>query len=245
MELSGGEACRSYIEAAQPEHPSLVDQTHQMATLLRRGQHPERGVDRRGRHDRAAARAGLAGADGTPGELAASRVARAPRSPTTNRPRTQRAREESEAAATRQRANLMGGQDRDAYPDAIRDWVEKGAASEFATLARRGRRALATAADVEVGRCRALRAGRPPLARRRARRGDRALQRVPPAPARELDVQAPGLVAGRQRAGRRQRVRPVHAGPAARAARTRGRSTPTSATDVAKLGPGEYYPKTM
>ena len=32
----------------------------------------------------------------------------------------------------RQRANLMGGQDRDAYPDAIRDWVEKGAASEFA-----------------------------------------------------------------------------------------------------------------
>jgi hypothetical protein len=47
-------------------------------------------------------------------------------------PEAQRAREEQAAAAARQRENLASGQDREAYPDAIRDWVDKGAASEFA-----------------------------------------------------------------------------------------------------------------
>ncbi len=49
------------------------------------------------------------------------------------------------------------------------------------------------------GRC-PLRAGEPPVARRPAGCGDRSLQRMPSAAARLLDVQAPGVVARRQRA---------------------------------------------
>ncbi len=34
LETSGPEACRPYIEAAAPEHPSLIDQTHKTAELF-------------------------------------------------------------------------------------------------------------------------------------------------------------------------------------------------------------------
>jgi len=30
IETSGPDACREFIELAQPEHPSLIDATHQM-----------------------------------------------------------------------------------------------------------------------------------------------------------------------------------------------------------------------
>ena len=46
-------------------------------------------------------------------------------------PEEQRERDEQRATAERLRNIISGGQDRDAYPDAIRDWVEKGAASQF------------------------------------------------------------------------------------------------------------------
>jgi len=63
-------------------------------------------------------------------------MVRRPRPPSDPRPEEtpeeQRARAERRAAAARQAENLQSGQERDAYPDAIRDWVEKGATSEFA-----------------------------------------------------------------------------------------------------------------
>ena len=34
LEMGGGEVLRPFIEDAQPEHPSLVDQTHQMDVLF-------------------------------------------------------------------------------------------------------------------------------------------------------------------------------------------------------------------
>lgn len=34
LETAGPEACRPYIEAANPEHPSLIDQTHKTAELF-------------------------------------------------------------------------------------------------------------------------------------------------------------------------------------------------------------------
>lgn len=34
LETSGAEACRPYIEAASPEHPSLIDQSHKTAELF-------------------------------------------------------------------------------------------------------------------------------------------------------------------------------------------------------------------
>ena len=34
LELSGPEVSRSYIEAARPEHPSLLDPTHRMGALF-------------------------------------------------------------------------------------------------------------------------------------------------------------------------------------------------------------------
>ena len=131
MELSGGEACRSYIEAAQPEHPSLVDQTHQMATLFGVVNIPNVvWIDEDGMIVRPP-EPGWPGPTALPASLL-RRAGASAEKPDDESPEAKRAREESEAAAARQRANLMGGQDRDAYPDAIRDWVEKGAASEFA-----------------------------------------------------------------------------------------------------------------
>jgi len=60
------------------------------------------------------------------------RPARDPNRPRDESPEAQRAREERRAAAARQQQNIGSGQDRDRYPDAVRDWVTKGAASEFA-----------------------------------------------------------------------------------------------------------------
>ena len=65
-----------------------------------------------------------------------------------------------------QRALIESGQDRDTYPDAIRDWVENGADSRVRprpaeVVARSQPRPL-----TEVGGRRPLRAGRPPLAGR-------------------------------------------------------------------------------
>lgn len=34
LETAGAEACRAYIEAASPEHPSLIDQQHKVAELF-------------------------------------------------------------------------------------------------------------------------------------------------------------------------------------------------------------------
>jgi hypothetical protein len=113
LELSGPEASRRYIETAQPEHPSLLDPTHQLDALFGVVNIPnviwidEEGVIVRPPEP------GWAGPSQLPAELMRAAAARAP----SGRPRSL--------------AALGGGQDRNSYPDALRDWVANGRASRF------------------------------------------------------------------------------------------------------------------
>jgi hypothetical protein len=124
LELSGPEASRPYIEAAAPQHPSLLDPTHQMDALFGVVNIPNvTWIDEQGMIVRPAE-------PGWPGptQLPPSFMERI----------AERARLDAEAAARGEptRPNLMeiilSGQDRTAYPDAIRDWAHHGAASRFA-----------------------------------------------------------------------------------------------------------------
>ena len=122
--MSGPEASRSYIEAAAPQHPSLLDPTHQMDELFGVVNIPnvvwidEQGVIVR------PAEPGWPG----PTQLPESFMKRF----------AERAKQQAEAEARGEpaRPNLMvllqSGQDRPTYQDAIRDWVRHGAASRFA-----------------------------------------------------------------------------------------------------------------
>lgn len=120
LELSGPEASRSSIEAAQPEHPSLLDPTHQLDALFGVVNIPnviwidEHGVIVR------PAEAGWPGPTVYPAEMAERMAERARRSP------------ESVARRTEMMKVIGSGQDRPAYPDALRDWVINGASSRFA-----------------------------------------------------------------------------------------------------------------
>ena len=124
LELSGPDASRPFIEAASPEHPSLLDPGHQMDALFGVVNIPnvvwidENGVIVR------PAEPGWAGPTVYP-EAMRKRLAE---------------RAEQDARASREdgappRPNLMqklqGGQDREAYPDTIRDWARNGAASRY------------------------------------------------------------------------------------------------------------------
>lgn len=123
LSLEGPEAARPHIEAAAPEHPSLIDATHRLDALFGVVNIPsviwidEDGVIVR------PPESGWAGPPAHPegfAEFVGDRLAR-------------------EAAA----ADVPGGsreeilrliytgQDRSSYPDAIRDWVANGAASRF------------------------------------------------------------------------------------------------------------------
>jgi hypothetical protein len=113
LELSGPEASRRYIEAAHPEHPSLLDPTHQLDALFGVVNIPsviwidEAGVIVRPPEP------GWAGPQQMPEELMRAAAARAP---------------------SGRRLNLSalgGGQDRNSYPDALRDWARKGRQSRF------------------------------------------------------------------------------------------------------------------
>jgi len=124
LELSGPEASRPFIEAAQPEHPSLLDPTHQMDALFGVVNIPNVvWIDESGTIVRPA-EPGWPGPQEYPEEM--------------RRRLADRARKESENASddAPKRPNLMqllrGGQDREAYPEAIRDWAHTGSASRFA-----------------------------------------------------------------------------------------------------------------
>ena len=126
LELSDPEASRPFIDAAAPEHPSLLDPTHQLDALFGVVNIPnviwidEDGVIVR------PAEPGWPGPAVWPESMIKMMQARAERdaadaaagSPVPQRPDLQRL--------------LRSGQDRATYPDAIRDWVHHGAASEFA-----------------------------------------------------------------------------------------------------------------
>lgn len=124
LELSGAETSRPHIEAAAPEHPSLIDATHQLDSLFGVVNIPnviwidEAGVIVRPPEP------GWAGESEIP-EAFAQRMAE-----------KMMADLAAAEAGGPPKPNLMeiilSGQDRDAYPDAIRDWAAKGADSEFA-----------------------------------------------------------------------------------------------------------------
>ncbi|MBW8827135.1 MAG: thioredoxin family protein [Acidobacteria bacterium] len=140
LELSGPDASRPYIDAARPEHPSLLDPTHQMDALFGVVNIPNVvWIDEQGMIVRPPEPGWPGGSQLAPENLRQSlpRMGRAPRAP---QPRE---------GALRQMAVVTTGQDRESYPDAIRDWVEKGAASAFAlspaeVVARSQPRPLAT-----------------------------------------------------------------------------------------------------
>jgi hypothetical protein len=122
LELSGPDASRPFIEAARPEHPSLLDPTHQLDALFGVVNIPNVvWIDEHGMIVRPA-EPGWPGPPQYP-ESMAKRMA-------------ERATRDAEATGGGPKrsglaALLAGGQDRATYPDAIRDWVRNGAASPF------------------------------------------------------------------------------------------------------------------
>jgi hypothetical protein len=242
LELSGPEACRPYIEAAHPEHPSLIDQTHEMDARFGVVNIPNVvWIDEAGLIVRPPE-------PGWPGptELPESLLRRArPRreSETDDRPETEQEREERHAAAERLRTLLGAGQDRDAYTDAIRDWAEKGSGSEYAlpadeVVARSQPRPMSMsegAAHFELGN-HLWRLGR----RESAVAHFNACHRLVPNNW-TYKRQAWSLVGNEQAGGEFGRFQQ---GPLP----GREDEWPFESdfrTDVSKLAPGEYYPKTM
>jgi hypothetical protein len=125
LEVSGPEASRAYIEAAAPEHPSLLDMTHQMDALFGVVNIPNVvWIDEEGTIVRPP-EPGWAGPQVLPEEM--GRQLRR-----TARPKPDQDAEAATRSRSRQLAAIASGQDRGRYPDAIRDWVTKGADSEFA-----------------------------------------------------------------------------------------------------------------
>lgn len=123
LSLEGVDAVRSLVDAARPQHPTLVDAAHQMDSLFGVVNVPsviwidEDGVIVR------PAEPGWPGPPAAPEDFArwvGDRLAR---------------EAEASPAAPPSRDRILelvySGQDRAAYPDAIRDWVGNGAASRF------------------------------------------------------------------------------------------------------------------
>ncbi len=128
LELGGADASRSFIEAAAPEHPSLLDPTHRLGAMFGVVNIPNViWIDEQG----IIVRPPEPGWPG-PTEYPASFIQRM----------AERAKEEAQAAAASAddpvqpkkpniASQLRGGQDRDSYPDALRDWARLGTASRF------------------------------------------------------------------------------------------------------------------
>jgi tetratricopeptide (TPR) repeat protein len=159
-------------------------------------------------------------------------------------PEEQRERDDQRAQAARVRNIVSGGQDRDAYPDAIRDWVEKGAASAFAmspseVVARSQPRPIAKsegAAHFELGD-HLWRAGRKDAAVAHFREAHR-LQ-----PENWTYKRQAWSLVGYDQSGDSEMGRFMQ-----NPLPGREDEWPFDSDfqrDVAKLGPGEYYPKTM
>jgi len=117
LETRGPDIAREFVELAAPTHPSLVDEHHVMD-----------------------ARFGVVNIPNVIWIDEAGTIVRPPEPgwppPTDHLPdflRPARPSSGSGSGSTSRRTSfLAGGQDRAAYPDAVRDWARKGAASEFA-----------------------------------------------------------------------------------------------------------------
>ena len=126
--MSGPEASRPYIDAAQPGHPSLIDAWHRMDALFGVVNIPNVvWIEEQGMIVRPAE-------PGWPPPVADGEAATRPQDALRALPRVGRAKTAPPPPEQRttQRDLIGSGQDRAAYPDAIRDWVEKGAASAYA-----------------------------------------------------------------------------------------------------------------
>ena len=122
LELSGPEASRRYIEAAKPEHPSLLDPTYQMASLFGVVNIPNViWIDESGTIVRPAE-------PGWPAERAPIPKALFTALPPTGRPSTAPRRS---TPPPDQMTLLSSGQDRNGYAEAIRDWAANGPASSY------------------------------------------------------------------------------------------------------------------
>jgi tetratricopeptide (TPR) repeat protein len=122
LELSGADASRPYIEAARPEHPSLLDPTHRLDSLFGVVNIPSViWIDEKG----VIVRPPEPGWPGTEQALPAAMVTsmrRLGRAPNAPKPPEDRGR---------YGAALLSGQDRATYADAIRDWARNGADSRY------------------------------------------------------------------------------------------------------------------
>ena len=123
LELSGPEASRPYIEAARPEHPSLLDPIHQMDALFGVVNIPNVvWMDEAGLIVRPAE-------PGWPDEHQTLPEGMYESMPRLGRARNAPTRPEGGVG---QRGALSTGQDRGTYADAIRDWVANGSTSDYA-----------------------------------------------------------------------------------------------------------------
>lgn len=120
LELSGPEASRPYVEAAAPEHPSLLDPEHRLDTLFGVVNIPNvTWIDEQGMIVRPPEPGWPADPATIPGRTAPP-------------PRPAGAAEDPEAIRRLQLMRaIAGGQDRARYAGAIRDWVANGAASPY------------------------------------------------------------------------------------------------------------------
>ena len=114
---------RPFIEAARPEHPSLLDPSHQMDSLFGVVNIPNVvWIDEQGTIVRPAEPGWPGQREPLPAQIATTNASLG---------RAKNAPKPPEAGATRE-AVLSTGQDRATYGDAVRDWARKGAASEYA-----------------------------------------------------------------------------------------------------------------
>jgi len=123
LELSGPEASRPYIDAASPDHPSLLDPTHQMDALFGVVNIPNvLWIDEEGLIVRPPEPGWPSPRSEMPKDMlgAMPELGRAPNAP------------KPPEDGPGQWGVLLSGQDRKTYADAIRDWAAKGADSEFA-----------------------------------------------------------------------------------------------------------------
>ena len=122
LEMSGPDASRPLIEAAQPEHPSLLDPTHRMGALFGVVNIPNVvWIDEDGMIVRPP-EPGWPAPTTFPSDMLDSmpETGRAPGAP------------QAPEGGPGQWDVLRSGQDREAYVDAVRDWVANGAESEYA-----------------------------------------------------------------------------------------------------------------
>jgi hypothetical protein len=231
LELSGPEASRPYIEAARPEHPSLLDPTHRMDALFGVVNIPNVvWIDEDGMIVRPPEPGWPDPEQTLPEDMFSSlpKLGRAPNAP----PRP-------EVRGT----GFTGGQDRAGYVAAVRDWVAKGADSEYALSASevvarsqpRGQEVSQAAAHFELAD-HLWRAG----SRDAAIEHFRASHRLQP-DNWTYKRQAWSLV-GQERVGGQ------HGRFAQGPVRGEEADWPFDSdlrSDVAVLGEGEYYPKTL